>query len=635
MSDIEMMAGNGHAQLTNTHIRSFGWRGISVAVKDRQSKRQREILTEINGSVKAGELLALMGPSGSGKSTLLNVLAHRTAALNAEVQGHVFINGQNPDPTTFRRVSAYVEQEDALVGSLTASETLNFAARLALAPTVSKAERVRIIESLLTAFGLKGQASTLVGTPIRKGLSGGQKRRLSVAAQLITSPKILFLDEPTSGLDSAASLQVISFLKAIAKQHNLIVIASIHQPSTSTFAMFDKLLLLSRGATVYCGPVSDIHNYFATCGVPIPLYTNPAEFIIDLVNTDFTHDRAKVDEHLSQVLWSWQQSPLALALVTELTEEMDIRPLGSNKVDAQMLGDTAGGVAILLALIHRSLIKSYRDVFAYGIRMAMYMGLATMMGTIWLHLSPTQGNIQSFINAIFFGGAFMSFMAVAYIPAYLEDRALYVKERANGLYGPTSFLVANFITGVPYLFLISVLFSVVAYWLANFRPAADAFLTWVMWLFLDLIAAESLVVLISSLVPNFVVALTATAFANGLWMCTGGFLVPLQTLNPFWRYIFYYIDYQAYVFKGMMVNEFGSRSYSCDVMPESPLSSTARECTCLYQTDLADQCLIDGKAVLANYSYGLGQTGRWISILLAITIGYRALGWTVLYLRRT
>ncbi|KAI7517783.1 putative ABC transporter, partial [Hortaea werneckii] len=215
-----------------------------------------------------------------------------------------------------------------------------------------------------------------------------------------------------------------------------------------------------------------------------------------------------------------------------------------------------------MALTHRFFIKSYRDIIAYGIRIAMYMGLAVMMGTVWLRLSPTQGNIQSFINAIFFGGAFMSFMAVAYIPAFLEDRALFMKERANGLYGPTAFLIANFITGIPYLFAIACLFSIVAYWLSNFRPTADAFFTWIMWLFLDLIAAESLVVLVSSLIPIFVVALAGTAFANGLWMCTGGFLVPPQTLNPFWRYVFHYIDYQSYVFQGMMVNEFGHRNFT-------------------------------------------------------------------------
>jgi ABC-type multidrug transport system permease subunit len=299
-----------------------------------------------------------------------------------------------------------------------------------------------------------------------------------------------------------------------------------------------------------------------------------------------------------------------------------------NEVNAEVKDETASKWTIPIALVHRSFIKSYRDIIAYGIRIAMYMGLAVMMGTVWLRLSPNQSNIQSFINAIFFGGAFMSFMAVAYIPAFLEDRALFIKERANGLYGPTSFLIANFLTGIPYLFLITILFSVVAYWLSNFRPSAEAFFTWVMWLFLDLIAAESLVVLISSLIPIFVVALAGTAFANGLWMCTGGFLVPPHTLNPFWRYVFHYIDYQSYVFQGMMVNEFGHRNYSCAPAPPGGT------CSCMYETPYREECLIDGNAVLENYGYSVGSTGKWVGIMIGIIAGYRFFGWLVLYLRR-
>ncbi|KAK3669455.1 hypothetical protein LTR78_010675 [Recurvomyces mirabilis] len=641
MSDIEKMIGGDYAQLTNTNIRSFGWKGVTVTVKDRQSQQPKTILSDINGIVKAGELLALMGPSttqmgvanrltnsGSGKSTLLNVLAHRTAALAANVKAAIYINGSAANPKTFRRISAYVEQEDALVGSLTVRETLNFAARLSLPRTVSKLERIQRIEALLTAFGLQGQANNLIGTPIRKGISGGQKRRVSVAAQLITSPKLLFLDEPTSGLDSAASFEVISFVKDIAKKHNLIVIASIHQPSTSTFAMFDKLLLLSQGGTAYSGPVSEVQPYFDACGFPIPLYMNPAEFIIDFVNTDFARDRSEVDQQLNMVHSSWHKSRLASATVTELTDEMARNSMDTD-VNAEQHEASAGAIAIPMALIHRSFIKSYRDIIAYGIRIAMYMGLAVMMGTVWLRLNPTQNNIQSFINAIFFGGAFMSFMAVAYIPAFLEDRALFMKERANGLYGPTSFIIANFITGIPYLFLIAMLFSIVAYWLSNFRPTAEAFFTWVMWLFLDLIAAESLVVLISSLIPIFVVALAGTAFANGLWMCTGGFLVPPQTLNPFWRYVFHYIDYQSYVFQGMMVNEFGHRNFTCAKSESAPL-----RCSCMYETELADKCLIAGTGVLKNYGYEVGSTGKWVGIMIGIIAGYRVLGWLVLYLRR-
>ncbi|KAF2149432.1 putative ABC transporter [Myriangium duriaei CBS 260.36] len=629
MADDEKIVGTGdYAQLTNTNVYSFGWKGITVTVKDRQTQQPKNLLSDINGMARAGQLVALMGPSGSGKSTLLNVLAHRTAALNASIKAGIYINGAPADPGTFRKISAYVEQEDALVGSLTVRETLTFAARLSLPKTVSKAERIQRIDGLLSAFGLQNQSETLIGTPIRKGISGGQKRRVSVAAQLITSPKILFLDEPTSGLDSAASFEVVSFVKDIAKKHNLIVIASIHQPSTSTFAMFDKLLLLSQGRTAFSGPVNDVQGYFDACGYPIPIYMNPAEFIMDFVNTDFARDKDEVVSQLEIVHSTWAKSHLAEISSTELAEEMarghEDREYASGLNEAH-----ASPLSIQMALIHRSFIKSYRDIIAYGIRIAMYMGLAIMMGTIWLRLPPVQANIQSFINAIFFGGAFMSFMAVAYIPAFLEDRALFMKERANGLYGPTSFIVSNFLTGIPYLFIITILFSIIAYWLSNFRPTGQAFFTWIMWLFLDLLAAESLVVLISSVVPIFVVALAATAFANGLWMCTGGFLVPPQQLNVFWYYVFHFIDYQSYVFQGMMINEFSDRVYDC------PRNSDGSCGGCMYQSSLANQCQIQGKAVLDSYHYGAGETGKWVGIMLCIVLGYRVLGWLVLYFRRS
>lgn len=178
--------------------------------------------------------------------------------------------------------------------------------------------------------------------------------------------------------------------------------------------------------------------------------------------------------------------------------------------------------------------------------------------------------------------------------------------------------------------LISLLFSIIAYWLSNFRPSASAFFTWVMWLFLDLVAAESLVVLVSSLMPTFVVALAVTAFANGLWMSVGGFLVTPTILNVFYRYVFSYIDYQAYVFRGMMVNELSGRTYACAPDPAAP-----HGCACRYQTDLAAQCRIDGKGVLAVYGYATGNTGKWVGIMLAIILGYRVLGWLALWARKT
>ncbi|KAL4785421.1 P-loop containing nucleoside triphosphate hydrolase protein [Aspergillus varians] len=610
---------DGHRFLMNHSVQSFSWNDLTVTVKDRRTKQPRNLIENIHGSVQQGELVALMGPSGCGKTTLLNVLARRAASSGVKSSGQSYMNGGKIDNETFGQITSYVEQEDALIGSLTVQETLKFAADLSLPRSVRKSERAARIKILLEAFGIQNQASTLVGTPIRRGISGGQKRRVSVASQLITCPKILFLDEPTSGIDSTASYEVISYIKKLARANKLIIIASIHQPSTATFQLFDKLLLLSGGKTCYYGPVREVSSYFSSVGYPVPPQTNPAEFILDIVSSDFAADRSPGQDGVEGIQSAWAQSPGSSLLARQSAElaEKNRKEITVDKASRPGLFSITG------SLLHRSFIKSYRDVVTYGIRIVMYIGLAIMMGTVWLRLKTEQEYIQPFINAIFFGSAFMSFMAVAYVPAFLEDQATFTNERANGLHGALPFIISNFIIGLPFLFLISIIFSIISYWLSNFRPSAAAFFTWVMWLFLDLVAAESLVVFITSIFPNFVIALALVAFTNGLWMSVGGFLVSPTILNPFWKYVFHYIDYQAYVFQGMMVNEFASRTYSCGA-----------GCNCMYVTDLADQCEIRGTGVLEAYGYATGRTGKWAGILLGIIAVYRLLGFVVLFLRR-
>ncbi|KAI9806631.1 MAG: hypothetical protein M1825_006088 [Sarcosagium campestre] len=609
------------APLLNTEVRSFGWKGMNVMVKDRATKSPLSILADANGLVKAGELIAIMGPSGSGKTTLLNTLAHRAATAGATTQGDILTNGQSITWQELRHLSSYVEQEDALIGSLTVRETMDFAARLALPRSISGKERLRRVDDLLNSFGMQAQANTIIGTSIKKGLSGGQKKRLGIASRLVTDPKILFLDEPTSGLDSALSYEVMNYIKAVGKKNN---------PSTSTFKLFDRLCLLSSGKTCYFGPLLEARGYFGAIGYEMPLEINPAEYLLDLINTDYVRAGDDSKARMDHIHKEWASSQQSLSI------KSDIKTAVSQASASQTRGSVIpisaarkqNAFIIPLVLLHRSWIKSYRDVVAYGIRIVMYIGLAILMGTVFLRLNTTQTNIQPFINAIFFGSAFMSFMAVAYVPAFLEDRATFAKERANGLCGPLAFTISNFLIGLPYLFLIALLFSVVEYWLSNFRPNASAFWIWVLWLFLDLVAAESLIVLVSSIFPVFVVALAVAAFANGLWMCVDGFLVPTATLNVFWKYVFHYIDYQAYVFQGMLVNEFEHRTFDC--------AGNAQEgYQCMYQSDLAPVGKIRGTAVLQAFNYHGGLQGEWVGIMIAIILGYRTLGWLVLVLKKT
>jgi ABC-type multidrug transport system ATPase subunit len=360
-----------------------------------------------------------MGPSGSGKTTLLNYLASRPAANDSTTSGNLLINGAPPSAGALRSLTRFVEQEDALVGALTARETLHFASRLAGA----RGDHGARIDELLDAFGLRDQADTLVGTALtKKGLSGGQKRRLGVASQLITRPKALFLDEPTSGLDSVASWEVVKYLRAVAKREGvslisifpiahgfclrcfawgrtameikkkkkkwkaweltercsfqLIVIASIHQPSTATFNLFDKLLLLSHGKMHYFGPVSAVAEHYASLGCPVPLHVNPAEFLLELVNTDFASERETALQRLEEMHRAWDGSRRAkeLAAAVAYTGQNASMAVEFDEVDKK-----PGLPRVVLTLLHRSFIKSYRDVVVYGVRLAMYTGEESLL----------------------------------------------------------------------------------------------------------------------------------------------------------------------------------------------------------------------------------------------------------------
>ena len=399
----------------------------------------------------------------------------------------------------------------------------------------------------------------------------------------------------------------------------LIIIASIHQPSTHTYQLFDKLALLSQGRTCYFGPINDAPSYFSRVGYPIPPTTSAAEFYLDLVNIDLDKT-GDIKDRTDQVIQQWSTSAEREML------EADVAKTQTNpsKTDLSNLHlPKPRPWTVLATLLQRSWTKAYRDVVVYGIRIAMYLGLAILMGTVFLRMHTSQEYVQSFINCIFFAGAFISFMAVAYVPAFLEDLSSFQNERANGLVGPLPFILSNFITGMPFLFIIAVLFSVVEYWLSNFRPSGSAFMTWVLWLFLDLLAAESLVVLVSIIFPVFVVALAVTAFANGLWMAVDGFLVPMTILNVFWKYVFHYIDYQAYVFQGMMVNEFKDRTYDCAV-------GEGGQPQCMYPSDLNEEGKIRGTDILKMFDINTGLEGTWIGIMIGIIAGYRLLGYLAL-----
>ncbi|KAK5999330.1 hypothetical protein QM012_005605 [Aureobasidium pullulans] len=605
----------GHSVLfENKTISKLQWTNISVSVRARKNHERAQLLKSCSAQVVAGNLLALMGPSGSGKTTLLNVLAGRS---HITFKGTIEVNDQEVSGTMIRRISSFVQQADTHLGGLTVEESIYFTSCLAN-PSMTKDEMKLRNDEVIEALGLRAQLKTLVSSPFRKSLSGGQMRRLSLATALITGPKILLLDEPTSGLDSAASFEVMSFISRFAKRYGLIVIASIHQPSTSTLELFDSVMLISGGQTCYFGPRTNLVPYFSRSHL-IPLYCNPAEFLLELVNIDFCSDGKKAQE-VEAIVREWQiLADREVVSHTDRRRGLTLPFAKTNKVSTSYA---------FWILLRRNVVKSYRDPLVYGSRAAMNIALAFVIGTVWLRLPYEQSSIQPTINCLFFSSAFMGLMAVAYAPAIIEDIKLLQTEHANRLYTPLPFMIANLAIGVPWLVMVALSFSIATYWLTGLFNDSAAFGVFTMWLFVDLLAAESMIVLVAAIVPHFITALALASFANGLWLAVGGFLVPKNILNVFWRYAFHYIDFQTYVFQGMMVNQFRKSIYRCSDLKDG-------QHFCMFPSDLAAEGKIEGTAILDAYGYDYGPNtwAKWLGLSLAIVLMHRVVGLGMLYWR--
>lgn len=249
--------------------------------------QERVILHGISGVASPGEILAVLGPSGSGKSTLLSALAGRLHGRG--LTGTILANGRRLSRSTVRR-TGFVTQDDVLYPHLTVRETLVFCALLRLPRALTRAEKASAAEAAIAELGLFKCADTIIGNSLIRGISGGERKRVSIAHEMLMSPSLLILDEPTSGLDSTAAQRLMATLEAVA-QRGRTVVTSVHQPSSRVYQMFRSVLVLSEGRCLYYGKGSEALPYFKSIGFLPAFPTNPADFLLDLANgTYYIHE---------------------------------------------------------------------------------------------------------------------------------------------------------------------------------------------------------------------------------------------------------------------------------------------------------------------------------------------------------
>jgi ATP-binding cassette subfamily G (WHITE) protein 2 (SNQ2) len=374
----------------------FTWKNLTYTVKTPDG--DRVLLDNVQGYVKPGMLGALMGSSGAGKTTLLDVLAQRKT--QGTINGSVFVDGR-PIPVSFQRSAGYVEQLDVHEPLATVREALEFSALLRQSRDTPDAEKLTYVDTIIDLLELNALEHTLIGSP-GSGLSIEQRKRLTIAVELVAKPSILiFLDEPTSGLDGQAAFNTVRFLRKLSAAGQAILV-TIHQPSAQLFAQFDKLLLLAKGGkTVYFGDIGDnadtIKGYLSRNGAPCPPEANPAEHMIEVVTGAGGKDR------------DWNQIWLESEEHKHLSTEIDTMVSHAAANPTSVNDDTnefAASIWTQTKLVtQRMNVSLYRNTEYVMNKVAMHVLLALLNGfTFWMigdSLSDLQQNLFTVFNVIF------------------------------------------------------------------------------------------------------------------------------------------------------------------------------------------------------------------------------------------
>ncbi|CAM6122461.1 unnamed protein product [Calypogeia fissa] len=621
------------------------------------------LLDQISGEARDGEILAVMGPSGSGKSTLIDALAQRI--VPESLAGNITLNGEQVSNSLLRSISAYVMQDDLLFPMLTVQETLMFAAEVRLPNSSHSTDRKKErVNQLLHQLGLHSVANTIIGDEGHRGVSGGERRRVSIGIDIIHDPLLLFLDEPTSGLDSTSAYLVIRTLQKIA-QTGSIVILSIHQPSYRILGLLDRLIILAFGQKIYGGSPAGLNSFYEAFGRPVPEHENSTEHALDLIQE--LHTSVTGIKPLVQFSKTWKghdsdgDSGLKAlvgtvdvkgAITASIARGKLVATRGYN--DQEMgcdygvsefgrLSDSASMVVKFAnpwwrevpVLIWRSLINISRTPELFLMRLGTVVVTGFLLATVFWGLDDSPKGVQERLGFFAFAMSTTFYTCADALPVFLQERYIFMRETAHNAYRKSSYVLAHAVIYVPFLAILSIAFSVTIWWAVGLAGGSSGFGFFFLIVWASFWTGNSFVTLLSALLPNVMLGYTIVVAILAYFLLLSGFFISRDRIPKYWLW-FHYLSIIKYPYEAVLINEF-DRAGSCyelgsDILYGTPLAAipdpallngilgflrTALKGTA-YETLNGNTCITTGHDILE--SRDINQLSKWA--LLAITFSF-------------
>ncbi|XP_071710327.1 ABC transporter G family member 22-like isoform X2 [Rutidosis leptorrhynchoides] len=517
-----------------------------------------------------------MGPSGSGKTTLLSLLGGR---LTEPTPGGSITYNDKPYSKSLKSRIGFVTQDDVLFPHLTVKETITYAARLRLSKTLTKHEKENHAADVIRELGLERCQDTMIGNSFVRGVSGGERKRVSIGNEIIINPSLLFLDEPTSGLDSTTALRIIELLQDIAENEKT-VITTIHQPSSRLFHKFDKLILLGKGSLLYFGKASQAMDYFASIGCSPLISMNPAEFLLDLANGNMNEVSVPYEledkVHLGNSGRQTRGGKPSPALVHEYLVEACVANVSQEmkkKLTISVIRDQDKSESVKrewgarwteqYSILFKRGIKERRHEYFSWLRITQVVATAVILGLLWWQSNVhTPKDLQNQAGLLFFIAVFWAFFPVfTAIFTFPQERAMLKKERAADMYKLSAYFLARTTSDIPLDLLLPLLFLVIVYFMAGLRLTASSFFLTTVIVFLCIIAAQGLGLAIGAAVMDLSKATTLASVTVMAFMLAGGFFV--QNVPTFISWLSY-LSFNYHTYRLLLKVQYEHISYVID-----------------------------------------------------------------------
>ncbi|RLN98705.1 hypothetical protein BBJ28_00012687 [Nothophytophthora sp. Chile5] len=571
------------------------WNAVRKAVAGLGRKKQvvhKQILKQVTGCFKPGTMTLVLGQPGSGKSSLMKVLSGRfPASKNVSVSGDISYNGQPQHEVAARLAQfvAYVTQRDKHFAVLTVRETLEFAHEfcggelsrradelLTQGTEEENAEAIAAVRALfqhypevvIAQLGLQDCQDTIVGDALMRGISGGERKRVTTGEMEFGMKYVTLMDEISTGLDSAATFDIISTQRSIAHKFNKTVVIALLQPAPEVVALFDDILILNDGEVMYHGPLNEVVPYFAALGFACPVGRDVADFLMDLGTKQQGQYQVELPEakHVhprepSEFASVFRESSIFQATLRSLEEPL--HPSLLEHVDQHMKPMPEFHQSFwqnTLTLLRRQMFITMRNkpyIFGRGL-MITVMGL--LYATSFYQFDPIE--IQVVIGIIFAASLFLSLGQASQLPTFIAARDIFYKQRGANFFRTSSYVLANSASQLPLCVAETLIFGTLVYWMCGFVAHAGEFFLFLLVLFLTNVSLGAFYFFLTAAAPDINIATPISMAATLVFIIFAGFVITESQIPNYFIWL-YWITPISWTLRALAVIEY--RSADLDV----------------------------------------------------------------------